>query len=77
MAEIDRSAPAAIIAEKFGGLAEFARSFDPPKAPSTVHRWLESGLIPAKHQADVLDAARRKKIKLRPQDFIPQRAAAE
>lgn len=68
--KIDRTAPAARIAEKFGGLTPFAKAFDPPKALSTVSRWLESGRIPSKHHDDVLDAAKRAKVKVRPADFF-------
>ena len=66
---IDRTRPAAIIADRFGGLSAFAKALD--KTPSTVHRWLASGLIPSRHQAAVLEAAKRNRVKLRAQDFIP------
>lgn len=73
---IDRSAPANLICDKFGGLTKFANAFDPPKAISTVQRWLEGGLIPSRHQGDTLDAAKRAKVKLRATDFIPSREDA-
>lgn len=66
---INREMPAAKIAEKFGGIVAFATALG--KAPSTCHRWLVSGLIPAKHQSAVLAAARRYKIKMKADDFIP------
>ncbi len=67
---IDRNKPAARIAEKFGGLVKLSEALG--KNPSTVHRWLVGGLIPSKHQAAVLDAARRAKVKVRAEDFIPE-----
>jgi hypothetical protein len=73
---IDRSMPASRIADKFGGMAELGRALDPPRAPSTIHRWLQSGLIPARHQSSVLDAAKRRRIKMDARDFIPQRENA-
>jgi hypothetical protein len=73
--QIDRSSPAARIVEKFGGIVAFARKLD--KAPSTCHRWLVSGLIPAKHQSAVLEAAKRERIKLRAEDFIRRAETAQ
>ena len=68
--KIDRTKPAFLVAERFGGVVAFANALG--KAPSTCHRWLESGLIPSRHMTAVLEAARERKIKLKAQDFIPQ-----
>ena len=73
--KIDRTKPAFLIAEKFGGIVAFARALG--KAPSTCHRWLESGLIPAKHQSLVLERARALRIRVRAEDFIEKPAPAE
>jgi len=75
---IDRTMPASVICERFGGLTKFAQAFDPPKSLSTVQRWLEGGLIPSRHQGDALEAAKRARVKLKATDFIPakQEAAA-
>ena len=71
---IDRTRPAALIIDKFGGLSAFAKALD--KSPSTCHRWLVSGLIPSRHQAAVLDAAKANRVKLRAQEFIPAEPAS-
>lgn len=71
---VDESMPAFKIAQKFGGVNAFARALD--KAPSTCHRWLVSGLIPAKHQRLVMDAAKAHRIRLSPAEFIPDAQAA-
>lgn len=71
---VDESKPAFKIAQKFGGVNAFARALD--KAPSTCHRWLVSGLIPAKHQRLVMDAAKANRIRLSPAEFIPDSQAA-
>lgn len=71
---VDQNSPAFKIAQRFGGTNAFARALD--KAPSTVHRWLESGLIPARHQRLVLDCAKAHRIALKPADFIPDSQAA-
>lgn len=61
--------PAARIIEKFGGLTGLARALG-HRHPSTVQRWKQSGLIPARHQDAVLDAARAAGIELEPGDFF-------
>jgi hypothetical protein len=67
--KIDPNKPAARIVKKFGGIVAFAEKLG--KAPSTCHRWLVSGLIPAKHQGLVLERARKHRIKLKAEEFIP------
>lgn len=69
----DRDAPASVICDKFGGLAKMAAAYDPPKAMSTISRWLESGNIPPKHHEDTKEAARRAKVRLGDADFYRRR----
>jgi type I pantothenate kinase len=52
---IDRGAPAAIVAAKFGGLTRFSAAIGKP--PSTVHRWLVKGFIDGTHYAEIMAAA--------------------
>lgn len=61
--------PALRVVIAFGGLTKLADALG--KRPSTVHRWLESGLIPARHQADTLAAAAKMGIDLDPATFVP------
>jgi hypothetical protein len=56
------------IIELFGGTRPMARVMDLP--PTTVQAWKRSGYIPARKQADVLDAAEREGIPLTPADLI-------
>ncbi len=56
------------IISRFGGTRALARAIDKP--PSTVQSWKDSGLIPAQHQAAVLDAAKRAAIGIAPEDFF-------
>lgn len=67
---IDPNSPAAKIAAKFGGTTALGKALDPPRPPSTIHRWLLSGFVPSKRQQDVMEAARRKRIRLHPREFI-------
>jgi len=62
------------IIEKFGGTRRCAAAVG--KAPSTVQSWKDSGFIPARHQAMVLEAARSLGIELSPSDFIAVPAEA-
>jgi hypothetical protein len=73
---IDPASPAARIAEKFGGITALAEALDPPRTPSSVQYWCETGFIPAREQAGVLAAAKRKRIRLSPSEFIPASNAA-
>jgi DNA-binding transcriptional regulator YdaS (Cro superfamily) len=72
--KIDRDAPAWRIASLWGSPSKFARAIG--KTPSTVQRWLESGIIPAEHHPAIAEAARRDRKGLRPADFVDQRAFA-
>ncbi|HYE49992.1 MAG TPA: hypothetical protein VEB20_10420 [Azospirillaceae bacterium] len=63
------------IIDKFGGITPLARRLNKPI--TTVQKWKTSGFIPARHQQDVLDAAREDGLSLTPADFfdIPAPAA--
>lgn len=56
------------IVEKFGGTRPMAGLLGIP--PSTVQSWKEAGVIPARRQGEVLDAARCEGIDLGPADFF-------
>lgn len=71
---IDQAAPAYVVVDKFGGLAEFCRITGWPS--STVHDWLVKGLIPADRQARVLELARDHRKPVKPADFVPVPKAA-
>ncbi len=58
------------IIERFGGTTALARAIDPNFPPSTVQYWGEIGHIPAKRHPVVMEAARRKGIDLKPDDFF-------
>ena len=77
---IDRGAPAAIIAEKFGGLSRFSAAIG--KAPSTVHRWLVKGHIDGAYHGEIMAAAQLagnlvEGERLLPLDFIDTRSDDE
>ena len=76
---IDRSAPASVVAAKFGGLSRFAAALG--KSPSTVHRWLVKGHIDGGYQGEVMAAAAVPGnlvpgARLVPLDFIDMRGNA-
>lgn len=56
------------IIQKFGGINPMARILDIP--PSTVQGWKERGVIPARRQVEVIEAARREGIAVSPADFF-------
>ena len=56
------------IVEKFGGTRPMAGLLGVP--PSTVQSWKDAGVIPARRQGEVLDAARREDINLTHADFF-------
>ena len=62
------STPTEII-DKFDGTRAMAKTLG--IAPSTVQSWKDSGVIPARRQRDVLDAAQRLGINLSASDLIP------
>jgi type I pantothenate kinase len=77
---IDRGAPAAVVAAKFGGLSRFSAAIGRP--PSTVHRWLVRGHIDGAHHAEILAAAQLPGNLLdgevlQPIDFIDRRVAGD
>jgi hypothetical protein len=61
---------AANVIEKFGGLSRLARALG-HKNPTTVQGWQDSGFIPAHRMAEVLAAAKREGIELRPEELVP------
>ncbi len=70
---INRTAPASIVAAKFGGLSRFSAAIG--KSPSTVHRWLVRGYIDGAYHTEILDAAQVpgnlvEGEKLLPLDFV-------
>jgi hypothetical protein len=73
--EIDREAPASIVAKKFGNPHKLAQAIK--RTPSTVHNWLLDGFIPHKFHDEVIAAAREQNIKLRPTDFVDVRKFAK
>lgn len=68
---LDTDMPASKIIGKWGTNARFARSLG--KTPSTTDRWLKGGHIPGEHHPDVIAAAKRDDIVLRPTDFVDLR----
>jgi type I pantothenate kinase len=77
---IDRGAPAAIVAAKFGGLSRFSAAIGKP--PSTVHRWLVKGHIDGAYHAEIMAAAQApgslvEGERLVPLDFIDTRRPDE
>lgn len=65
------------IVEKFGGITAMARALG-HRHPTTVQGWKARGVIPARRQQQVLDAARANGIALSPGDFFEApRCAAE
>jgi type I pantothenate kinase len=75
---IDRGAPAAIVAAKFGGLSRLSAALG--KSPSTVHRWLVKGHIDGAYHAEIMVASQVPGNlvageKLVPLDFIDTRKA--
>jgi hypothetical protein len=60
--------PAQYIIHKLGGTRRAAALIGVP--PSTVQSWKESGFVPARRQAHVLDVAAANGIALAASDFI-------
>jgi hypothetical protein len=56
------------IIDRFGGTRKAASALNIP--PTTVQSWKKKGLIPAQHQAKVLETARGLGIDLEPADFF-------
>lgn len=73
---VDKSAPAyRVVVERFGGLTNFCEQtgFN----PSTVHRWLRNGFVPAKWYRDgqsypryIMWCARLHEVELSAEDFL-------
>lgn len=62
------------IIEKLGGTRKAAVILGKP--PSTIQSWKNSGLIPARHQGEILRAARKADINIQPADFFEPLVAA-
>lgn len=60
--------PAEVIVDRLGGVRQAARLLNRP--PSTIQSWKTSGFIPARHQAHVLDVAKREGITITPADLM-------
>ena len=63
------------IISRFGGLAPMARALG-HRHPTTVQGWKARGVIPARQQSQVLEAARRSGVPLGPSDFFEGEIAA-
>jgi hypothetical protein len=57
------------IISKFGGIRPLARLIDKP--PSTISSWKIKGTIPDKYKPEVLEAAMREELDLKPEHFFP------
>lgn len=57
-----------IIDDLFGGTRKAARAMN--KKASTIQSWKKAGIIPAKHQPDVLAAGKAEGINISPSDFF-------
>jgi NAD(P)H-hydrate epimerase len=72
---IENSNPARAIIARLGGIRALARLLGLP--PTTIQGWHERGTIPARRQEDVLRAAERANVTLRPADFFAMVVEAE
>lgn len=71
----DEEAPAFLVMRKWGSISAFAQALG--KAPTTVTRWLESGHILGRFQAEIIAAARRDGKSIEPKDFVDMRLFAD
>lgn len=55
------------VIERFGA-GQLAKCLGLPR--STVYSWRDAGIIPAKHHAQILAAAKEAGVELSPSDFI-------
>jgi len=62
------------IIDRFGGLHAMARALG-HKHPTTIQGWKERGIVPARQQRVVLDAAKAAGIELSADDLITAEAA--
>ena len=67
-ANMDGMNTAAHVIDKFGTAKSLADLLKIP--PTTVRSWRVSGYIPAKHQATIMNAAKRAGIVVKPGDFF-------
>lgn len=72
--KIDTQAPAARVAALWRSNSAFARAIG--KTPSTVQVWLEAGSVPPAYHAEIIAAAKRDRVKLKPDHFVDRRLFA-
>lgn len=65
---------AARIVAKFGGLTATSKALG-HKNPTTVQGWVERGYIPSRRHDELLAAAKRSNVDLKPEDFFASQAA--
>lgn len=75
---VDRSKPASVVIDKFGGLTRFCQLTGYPT--STAHGWTVSGYIPAQRKGvsthqHIMGIAAANRISLKPGDFVDQAPA--
>lgn len=56
------------VIQKFGGVSPLAKALDKPR--SSVRNWWDRGVIPAREQSNVLLAAQKEGVDLKPDDFF-------
>ncbi len=61
--------PAEQIIQRFGGMLALSRALG-HRHPTTVQGWKQRGIIPARRQREVLEAARVLEVPLSPEDFF-------
>lgn len=76
---VDRSKPASVVIDKFGGLSKFCQATG--YALGTAHGWTVSGYIPAHRKgvsthAHIMAVARANGITIAPGDFVDQAPVA-
>lgn len=64
----DKITPASKAIKTFGGVRPLARELE--IQPSIVSRWQKSGLVPAKYQGKLLEAAKRIGKRLSAKDLV-------
>lgn len=73
--KIDHDSPAAKVAALWPSVSAFCRAIDRPRM--TVQGWLEKGHFPAEEHPNIVEAARREKMRaLKPADFVDARIFA-
>lgn len=65
--------PSQFVIKQFKGIRPLARAVG--RSPATIFRWQAIGYIPTKAQQDVLLAAKRRGLDVKPQDLVVGRNA--